>query len=323
MLADTLRWYGHAGGRAPGAEPKEARLNWMCVWSRMGVSGEPIIRYLCAARFRLRTSSGVGASRYIPPKRLAEALGVQVTTRALLLFLAMLACSAMAVVAEEWRGLVVQPEHRCVPYNRQDYPYPPSVEDRIVAQMGGHVYEPYTGRTFDDTGQTDIEHIVATSEAHDSGLCAANMATRRAFARDILNLTLASPSVNRHQKRDHDAGEWLPQRNRCWFADRIVRVRQKYDLTIDRREAEVLEHILWGCVTVEMVFHESATEGIIITPTLTEPAQAVDALALWDDNGNGQITCAEARHHGIAPAPRTHPAYRFMRDGDGDGIVCE
>ncbi|MDE0420772.1 MAG: excalibur calcium-binding domain-containing protein [Gammaproteobacteria bacterium] len=53
------------------------------------------------------------------------------------------------------------------------------------------------------------------------------------------------------------------------------------------------------------------------------PAGEVDALALWDDNGDGRITCAEARRHGIAPVPRGHPAYRYMRDGDGDGIVCE
>ena len=49
----------------------------------------------------------------------------------------------------------------------------------------------------------------------------------------------------------------------------------------------------------------------------------VDALALWDDNGNGRITCAEARNHGIAPVRRGHPAYEYMRDADGDGVVCE
>ena len=47
------------------------------------------------------------------------------------------------------------------------------------------------------------------------------------------------------------------------------------------------------------------------------------AVARWDDNGNGRITCAEARGHGIAPVFRGHPAYRYMRDGDGDGVVCE
>ena len=47
------------------------------------------------------------------------------------------------------------------------------------------------------------------------------------------------------------------------------------------------------------------------------------ALALYDDNGNGRITCAEARNHGIAPVRRGHPAYPYMDDRDHDGVVCE
>ena len=35
------------------------------------------------------------------------------------------------------------------------------------------------------------------------------------------------------------------------------------------------------------------------------------------------VTVKEARRHGIASVPRSHPAYRYMRDGDGDGVVCE
>ena len=46
-------------------------------------------------------------------------------------------------------------------------------------------------------------------------------------------------------------------------------------------------------------------------------------LALYDDNRNGRISCAEARAHGIAPVYSTHPAYPYMTDGDGDGVVCE
>ena len=46
-------------------------------------------------------------------------------------------------------------------------------------------------------------------------------------------------------------------------------------------------------------------------------------IELYDDNGNGRITCAEARAHGIAPVDRSHPAYPYMRDGDNDGVVCE
>ncbi|MDE0006303.1 MAG: excalibur calcium-binding domain-containing protein [Rhodospirillaceae bacterium] len=46
-------------------------------------------------------------------------------------------------------------------------------------------------------------------------------------------------------------------------------------------------------------------------------------LTLYDDNRNGRISCAEARAHGIAPVYSTHPAYPYMTDGDGDGVVCE
>ena len=94
--------------------------------------------------------------------------------------LATLALAAAAVVgygrasaAETWNGLAVVPEQRCSPYDRAGYPYPQSVEARIVASMGGRVYGPYTGRRFRSVRETDIDHVVALSEAHDSGLCAA------------------------------------------------------------------------------------------------------------------------------------------------------
>ena len=217
-----------------------------------------------------------------------------------------------------WRGLVLAPEDRCSSYDPDDYPYSQSVEAQIVADIGG-IYGPYTGRWFASQKDTDIEHIVARSEAHDSGLCAANDATRREFAADLLNLTLAGPTVNRHQKSGKDAAEWLPDMNKCWFADRSVQVRLKYELTVDQAEADALGLVLTGCSSVEMVV-VSATE--LVTPTPT-PGADVDALALWDDNGNGRITCDEARDHGIAPVRRGHPAYQYMRDADDDGIVCE
>ena len=99
-----------------------------------------------------------------------------------------------------WRGLTVAAERRCAPYDRDDYPYSQSVETRIIVGMGGRVYGPYTGRHFASRRETDIEHMVATSEAHDSGLCAADAGTKRRFVSDLLNLTLATPAVNRHQR---------------------------------------------------------------------------------------------------------------------------
>ena len=234
-----------------------------------------------------------------------------------------IANGGQALGAETWRGLIVEPEHRCAPYDRDDYPYSQSVEAEIVAAMSGRIYGPYTGRHYSTTRQTDIEHIVAVSEAHDSGLCAADQTVRRRFASDLLNLTLAAPELNRCSgsgKCAHDAAEWLPPRNRCWFAARIVAVKRAYALTVDRREAAALEQVISGCESTEMII-TAAVAGASNPPSRT--ASASDVLALYDDNRNGRITCAEARSHGIAPVPRDHPAYPFMRDGDGDGVVCE
>ena len=154
------------------------------------------------------------------------------TTRLAAIALALLAIAAAGVArhgeslaADTWRGLVVAPEHRCAPYDRDAYRYAQSVEAEIVAAMGGQVYGPYTGRHFPTRRHTDIEHIVAVSEAHDSGLCAAGPELRRRFASDLLNLTLAAPEVNRCAgagKCASDAAEWLPPMNKCWFAARVV-----------------------------------------------------------------------------------------------------
>ena len=266
------------------------------------------------------------AGEKLPDRRRAAAVLFAAVTGCAILF--PWAGAAAQTVGDSWRGLAVAPERRCTPYERRDYPYPQSVEAGIVASMGGRIYGPYTGRYFASTRQTDIEHVVAVSEAHDSGLCAADRATRRRFASDPLNLTLAAPAVNRcgaAGKCALDPAEWLPPVNRCWFAVRVVAVKRKYGLTVDRREAAAVERVLSGCSSTDMEF---ATRRAAPTPArpkarLPAASHTVDALRLYDDNGNGRITCAEARRHGTAPVPRSRPAYRFMRDGDGDGVVCE
>ena len=147
-----------------------------------------------------------------------------------------------------WRGLTVADEDRCSPYDAADYRHSASVEDDIVARLGG-IFSPYTCEAFASTRETDVDHVIARSEAHDSGLCRAGPATRERFAADLRNLTLAAPALNRHEKGARDAAEWVPDRNRCWFAQTVVDVRRRYDLTIDEREMRALEGILAGCTS--------------------------------------------------------------------------
>ncbi|MFA0809472.1 excalibur calcium-binding domain-containing protein [Microbulbifer epialgicus] len=231
--------------------------------------------------------------------------------------------TSSASAQENWRGLVVEPENRCSPYDKKaQYPYPQSVEDEVVIKMGGNVYGPYTGRYFVSDTETDIEHIVAASEGHDSGLCSASAEKRAQFATDPLNLTLAAPEINRcgaNGKCGLDAAEWMPERNKCWFANRIVEIKVKYNLSVNRSEADALEKVLVSCESFEMIFFPRSVQGVI-EASITNQG---NVLAMYDDNDNGRITCAEARAHGLAPVTREHPAYEFMNDSDGDGVVCE
>ena len=82
------------------------------------------------------------------------------------------------------------------------------------------------------------------------------------------------------------------------------------------RDARRAGRGLWGSAAPQAATRDAP-------PRDAPPARAATAIARWDDNGNGRISCAEARRHGIAPVPRGHPAYQHMRDGDNDGVVCE
>ena len=216
--------------------------------------------------------------------------------------------------------MVVAPEARCSRYDSDDYRYSQSVEDRVIQSLGG-VYGPYTGRWFGSKRETDIEHIVARSEAQDSGLCRTDQRTRRQFSEDLRNLTLAAPSVNRNQKRDHDAAGWLPPMNRWWFAARVINVKRAYGLTVDRRERDALARALAGCedTDIDMTPRRTVAAASPLESGGTAGASGgTDTLALYDDNGNGRITCAEARRHGIVHAGRGR-RWRGLRVDHGTG----
>ena len=161
------------------------------------------------------------------------------------------ACSADA---ETWRGLQVCDERPRDGYDRDAFGTGySSLEDEIIAALPptmkatGQVYTPYSCLAFDitanGTAATDIEHIVALAETHDSGIADDR---RRDIASDLDNLTIADPTVNRSQKSDRDAAEWMPARHGAWFAERVIQVKLAYGLSIDPAERDALEALLAG-----------------------------------------------------------------------------
>lgn len=156
--------------------------------------------------------------------------------------------------AETWRGLRVCEERARTGYDRDEFGSGySSLEDEIISALpdtmkaGGQVYTPYSCLPFDitqaGTAATDIEHIVALAEAHDSGIADDR---RRDIASDLDNLTIADPTVNRTSKGDRDAADWVPNRHGAWFAQQVIAVKVEYALSVDPDERDALEMLLAG-----------------------------------------------------------------------------
>ena len=240
---------------------------------------------------------------------------------------------AAAVQAQEstWRGLTVRPESRCAPYDRSDYAYPRSrerdVQDEIGSAAGGW-YGLYEARIFASGGETDVEHVVAAAEAHDSGLCGRSAEEKAAFANDLNNLTLASPDLNRREKSDKDAGDWLPPNARCWFARTVVFVKQTHRLTVDEAERDELERVLGACESGRVPARarpgsESGGAGgadVDHPPVRGYRNCAAMRAAGWNrgvrrNGGTYRAAWNDAE-------ARTYQA-NTARDGDKDGYACE
>ncbi len=181
---------------------------------------------------------------------------------------------------------------------------------------------PFTGEQFTNPGRLDIDHLVPLKNAHDSGAYDWSRAKKTRFANDLsydghLNAVLNSENRKKGSKGPE---EWMPPDRSYWceYATHWIKIKVAWDLTATERELAALKDMIATC---------ASSPGVIVGtpsahPTAT-PAATNDALALYDDNGNGRITCAEAERHGIAPVRRGHIAYPFMDDRDDDGIVCE
>ena len=82
----------------------------------------------------------------------------------------------------------------------------------------------------------------------------------------------------------------------------------------------VIEKVTFGDAPMAMD-HSKTDHGEKKKTDQSSDAEGV--LERYDANGDGRITCREARRHRITPVERSHPAYQYMDDRDGDGVVCE
>ena len=148
-------------------------------------------------------------------------------------------------------GVQISAEDDCSDYRAIDYNHLPKLDVFAAEELGG-IYGAYEDDCFDAYTDVDIEHLVAKREAHDSGLCDADIQTRINFANDLENIALASPTVNRG-KSTKDPSDWLPENNQCWYVWQWLNVKRKYNLTIDQDEKSAIDAVLQNCSVSDLI----------------------------------------------------------------------
>lgn len=118
----------------------------------------------------------------------------------------------------------------------------------------GTLHDPYTGKTVYfvrglTTSQTvQIDHVVALSDAWQTGAQRLTIAQRIDLANDPLNLVAVDGPAN-EAKGDGDAATWLPPNKsfRCEYVARQVAVKATYHLWVTAAEKAAITRVLSAC----------------------------------------------------------------------------
>jgi hypothetical protein len=120
--------------------------------------------------------------------------------------------------------------------------------------LAGTLDDPYLGTNIafmrgpQTSAEVQIDHVVALSDAWQTGAQSWNSAKLTDFANDPLNL-LAVDGPSNQQKSDSDAASWLPKSKsyRCSYVARQVAVKKRYGLWMTQAEHDAIARVLASC----------------------------------------------------------------------------
>ena len=120
--------------------------------------------------------------------------------------------------------------------------------------LSGTLVDPFSGETINfvqgakTSSDVQIDHLVALSNAWQTGAFKLTAEQRKSLANDPLNLLAVKGRLN-SQKGDGDAATWLPplKSYRCDYVSRQIAVKMKYKLWFTAPEKEVMIRILKTC----------------------------------------------------------------------------
>ena len=118
----------------------------------------------------------------------------------------------------------------------------------------GTLLDPNSGTTINfvkgvtSSMEVQIDHVVALSNAWQTGAFKLTLEKRTAFANDPDNLLAVQGRLN-SQKGDGDAATWLPplKSSRCAYVTKQIIVKAKYSLWVTAPEKAAMKSILAKC----------------------------------------------------------------------------
>ena len=118
----------------------------------------------------------------------------------------------------------------------------------------GKLVDPYSGITINfikgvkSSMEVQIDHVVALSNAWQTGAFKLTIEKRTQFANDPDNLLAVQGRLN-SQKGDGDAATWLPplKSYRCTYVAKQIAVKAKYGLWVTAPEKAAMKNILAKC----------------------------------------------------------------------------
>jgi hypothetical protein len=128
------------------------------------------------------------------------------------------------------------------------------VKTRNCVVLSGILLDRYSGETINflrgnvTSMEVQIDHVVALSNAWQTGAFKLSVAQRTALANDPMNLFAVKGRLN-SQKGDGDAATWLPPLKsfRCAYVAQQIAVKAKYSLWVTAPEKEAMVRILSAC----------------------------------------------------------------------------
>ena len=128
--------------------------------------------------------------------------------------------------------------------------------DNGCTVVSGTLNDPYSGQTIElktksaVSSKVQIDHVVALSNAWQTGAQYLTKEERKALANDDLELIAVSSSANQ-EKSDGDASEWLPPNRafQCEYVARQIAVKYKYHLWVTEPEHAAMITVLAACPT--------------------------------------------------------------------------